>query len=137
MDYGEDRGKFVDTNIFLYVIQAHPEFGERSKEILKSVDHGEERAITSMINLAEVCWWLESHKRSGEINDQIRLISSILNLEIVPLSLDDFLSAAELIKEYSIDFNDCLCLAVMERMKIDTIYSNDMDFNKTWVKRQF
>lgn len=137
MDDGEDRGKFVDTNIFLYVIQAHPEFGGRSKQILENIDQGEDRALTSMINLAEVCWWLESHQRSSEIRDQIRLITSILNLEIIPLSLHDFLSAAELVQEYPIDFNDCLCLAVMQRMKIDTIYSNDTGFNKTWATREF
>ena len=65
------------------------------------------------------------------------IINSILNLEIVPLMIDDFLLAAKFVKEYSIDFNDGVCLAVMKRMKIGTIYSNDKDFDRTWVERRF
>jgi predicted nucleic acid-binding protein len=136
MDEEKNRRRFVDTNIFLYVIQGHPEFGELSKRILERIDE-EEEAVTSQINLAEVCWWLEKHKRKKEIEEKIKLISSILYLEIVSLSMDDFLLASEFVKEYQIDFNDCISLAVMKRMNMDTIYSNDKDFDKTWVKREF
>ncbi|MEA2053567.1 MAG: type II toxin-antitoxin system VapC family toxin [Candidatus Thermoplasmatota archaeon] len=136
MDEGKNRKRFVDTNIFLYVIQGHPEFGERSKRILKRIDEKEE-AVTSQINLGEICWWLEKHKRRKEIEEKIKLISSILYLEIVPPNIDDFLLASKYIKKYQIDFNDCISLAVMKRMNIDTIYSNDKDFDKTWVKREF
>lgn len=136
MDERKNRRRFVDTNIFLYLIQGHPEFGELSKRILERIDEGE-KAVTSQINLAEVCWWLEKHKRGEEIEEKIRLISSILNLEIASLTLEDFLLAAKLIREYTIDFNDCLSLAIMKRMEIDTIYSNDTDFDKTGVKRVF
>lgn len=136
MDGKEDRRKFVDTNIFLYAIQAHPEFGEKSRKILEQIDKGE-KAVTSMMNIAEVCWWLEKHGRGDKIEEEIRLINSILNLEIIPLTIDDFILAAKFVKEYSIDFNDCICLAVMRRMNISTIYSNDRDFDKTWVERSF
>jgi|Deesub1362A_J573_1020465.scaffolds.fasta_scaffold01653_19 predicted nucleic acid-binding protein len=136
MDGKEDRRKFVDTNIFLYAIQANPEFGKRSKEILKRVDEGE-KAVTSLINLAEICWWLEKHGSRDKIEEELRLINSILNLEIIPVTTDDLLLAAKFVKEYSIDFNDCISLAVMKRMKISTICSNDRDFDRTWVKRSF
>lgn len=92
--------RFVDTNIFLYVIQAHPEFGERSKEILERIDMGEE-AITSLLNIAEICWWLEKHGKKDRIE------------------------------------NDCVSLAVMKRFGVNTIYSNDRDFDKTWAIRMF
>ncbi len=128
---------FVDSNIFLYAIQAHPQFGKVSKEILKRIDKGE-RAVTSLINLAEVCWWLERHGKRDQIEDELKLITSILNLEIVPLAPEDFLLAGRFVKEYGIDFNDCLILAVMKKMGIRGIYSNDPDFNKVgWLKREF
>jgi len=128
--------RFVDTNIFLYVIQAHPEFGEKSKEILERIDMGEE-AITSLLNIAEVCWWMEKHGKKDRIEDKLRLINSILNLKIISPTIDDFLLAARYVRDYSIDFNDCVSLAVMKRFDVNTIYSNDRDFDKTWAIRMF
>lgn len=137
---GDERGgerNFVDTNIFLYVTQAHPQFGKQSKNILERIDAGE-RAVTSLINLAEICWWLEKHGKRDWIESELRLITSILGLEITPLTLEDFLVASRFVTEYRINFNDCLILATMKRLGIEGIYSNDPDFDKVgWLKRKF
>lgn len=136
-DEKSDERNFLDTNIFLYVIQAHPLFGKVSKEILKRVDKGE-KATTSLINLAEICWWMEKHGRRDQIEDELRLVASILNLELVPLTLEDFFLAGRLVRKYNIDFNDCLALAAMKKLGIEKIYSNDPDFDKVeWIKREF
>lgn len=128
---------FVDSNIFLYVVQAHPQFGKVSKDILKRIDKGE-KAVTSLVNLAEICWWLEKHGKGDQIEDELKLITSILNLEIASLTPEDFLLAGKLIKEHGIDFNDCIILSVMRRLEIKGIYSNDPDFDKVEsVKREF
>jgi len=128
---------FVDTNIFLYVVQGHPQFGRASKEILERIDKCE-KAITSLINLAEICWWLERHGKRDQIENELKLVASILNLELVPLAVEDFLIASKFAKEYKIDFNDCLALAMMKRLGIKKIYSNDPDFDKVgWLRREF
>jgi len=137
---GDEKGgerNFVDTNIFLYAVQAHPQFGRISKEILEKIDKGE-KAVTSLINLAEICWWLEKHGAEERTENELMLVTSILNLEFAPLVLEDFLIASKFIKEYKIDFNDCLALAVMKRLGIKKIYSNDPDFDRAgWVRREF
>jgi predicted nucleic acid-binding protein len=79
---------------------------------------------------------LEKHGRRDKIEEELKLIGSILNLEIVPLTIDDFLLAAKFVKEYPIDFNDCICLAVMKRINATTIYSNDRSFDRTWVEKE-
>jgi predicted nucleic acid-binding protein len=128
---------FIDTNIFLYVVQAHPQFGKVSKEILERIDKGE-KAVISLINLAEICWWLEKHRKRDQIENELRLVASILNLELVSLALEDFLLASKFVKEHKIDFNDCLALAIMKRLGIKKIYSNDPDFDKVgWIRREF
>jgi len=137
---GDERSgerNFVDTNIFLYTVQAHPQFGKPSRGILKRIDGGE-KAVTSLINLAEICWWLEKHEKRDWIENELKLITSIINLEITPLALEDFLLASRFVKEYGINFNDCLMLATMKRLGIKGIYSNDPDFDKVeWLKRKF
>ena len=120
--------RFVDTNIFLYVIQAHEEFGKTSLEILKRIDKGE-LAITSHINILEVCWWLEMHDQVERIEEQLKRIRAVLNLGIVPLEFHDFISASRLRRTSQVHFNDCLMVSVMNRMGIKEIYSNDRDFD--------
>jgi len=136
MDEKKGRRRFVDTNVFIYAMQGHPEFGEVSKKILERIDGGE-KAVTSLMNIAEVCWWLEKHKMAEKIEEKVKLISSIFCLEIAPLELSDFMEASRLVKRYRIDFNDCLSIALMKRMNINTIYSNDRDFDKAQIKRIF
>lgn len=128
MDAKENK-RFVDSNVFLYALQAHPRYGTTAKNILERIDT-EEAAVTSLINIGEVCWWLESHQKGDVVKEKIELIDALLHLQIEPLSLEDFLKAAALKKTYNIDFNDRLSLAIMERKQIKEIYSNDSDFDK-------
>lgn len=133
----KENKRFVDSNIFLYALQAHPQYGKTAKNILERIDT-EENAVTSLINIGEVCWWLESHQKGDLVKEKIELIDAILFLQIEPISLEDFLKAAAFKKTYNIDFNDRLSLAVMKRKQIKEIYSNDSDFDKVeWVKRIF
>ena len=128
---------FVDTNIFLYAVQAYPQFGKMSRAILERIDKGE-KAVTSLINLAEICWWLERHGKSDQMEDELRLAAAVLNLELAPLAIEDFLLASRFVKEYKIDFNDCLALAMMKRLGVKKIYSNSPDFDRVgWIRREF
>jgi len=74
---------------------------------------------------------------AGEIEEKIKLIRSIFYLEIVPMETGDFTEASRLVKRYRMGFNDCLALALMKRLNMDTIYSANRDFDKTRVKRMF
>jgi predicted nucleic acid-binding protein len=51
--------RFVDTNVFVYVITAHPAFGPAARRILERIEAGEE-ALTSTFVLCEVAWVLET-----------------------------------------------------------------------------
>jgi predicted nucleic acid-binding protein len=64
--------RFIETNIFLYVITAHPEFGPVARRILERIDSGEQ-AMTSSLAIAEVCAWLEYHKRKTEVETFLML----------------------------------------------------------------
>ena len=45
--------RFIDTNVFIYTITAHPKFGTIAKGILERVEKGE-AAVTSTLVLCEV-----------------------------------------------------------------------------------
>ena len=130
--------KFVETNVFLYVITAHPEFGPIAKRILERIDSGEE-AVTSSLVIAETCAWLEYRKKKTDIDIFLDAVDSYSSLHKCETTYADELKAKELQRAYpSLEFFDRVYVAQMERLKVTGIYSNDRALDKVkWIKRIF
>lgn len=116
--------RFVDTNIFIYTLTAHPRFGKTSKDILERIQKGE-KAITSTLVLCEVAWVLEAMGRQGDIKPALEKIMSYRTLEIVSYVPDDLLVGTNNMATENIDFNDGVNLALMIRLGVSEVYSND------------
>jgi len=125
--------RFVEANIFLYVITAHPEFGAVAKRILRRIDSGEEAATSSLV-IAEVCAWLEYHKKKPDVGTFLSAVDSYPSLRKSETTYTDEQRANELERSYPrLEFFDRVYLAQMERLKLTEIYSNDRAFDR--VKR--
>ncbi len=137
-DWASDRLRFIETNIFLYVITAHPEFGPVARRILERIDSGEQ-AMTSSLATAEVCAWLEYHKRKTEVETFLKAIESYPTLRKSETTYGDEQRAQELEHAHPrLEFFDRVYLAQMERLKITEIYSNDRAFDRVkGIKRIF
>jgi predicted nucleic acid-binding protein len=128
--------RFIDTNIFIYTLTAHHTFGQTAKNILERLENGEE-AITSTLVLCEIAWVLEAMGKQGSIEVTLEKILSYKTLKIVEITSDDLLIGANNMATYGLDFNDGVNIALMMRMSISEIYSNDqkhlgkIDFIKT------
>jgi len=116
--------RFVDTNIFIYTLTAHPHFGKTAKNILERIENGE-AAITSTLVLCEVAWVLEAMGRQGDIKPTLEKIMSYPTLKVIDFSGDDLLIAANNMSTENVDFNDGVNLALMMRLGISEVYSND------------
>jgi len=116
--------RFVDTNVFVYVITAHPAFGPTARRILERIEAGEE-ALTSTLVLCEVAWVLEAMGRQSDINPTIEKILSYESLRVADFSAEDLVMGSVSLTNYRIDFNDGVNLAVMERNGVKEVYSND------------
>lgn len=131
--------RFVDSNVFVYHIDRNPVFGEASHKILKRVEEGEE-AVTSTLVLEEVFIHVEQEYSPQNIPSALHSILSYLSLRIVPYVVEDMLRAIEILEdtEFTVDWDDAVIAAVMERLEIGEIYSNDHHFDKIpSVKRVF
>jgi predicted nucleic acid-binding protein len=117
--------RFVDTNVFIYSVTGHPRFGEDAKRILKRIEEGEE-AVTSTLVLCEVSWVLEAMGRQGDIKSTLEKILSFRSLEVVGFDADDLFVGASNVEFYGVDFNDGLNVAVMTRIGVSEVYSNDV-----------
>lgn len=116
--------RFVDTNVFIYALTAHPQFGQTAKNILERIEKGEV-AITSTLVLCEVAWVLEAMGRQGDIKPTLEKILSYASLEIADFNEDDLLMGASNMASEKLDFNDGVNLALMMRLGISEVYSND------------
>ena len=45
------RRRFIDSNIFVYFLLKDPKYGEASLRILKNIEQGEEKGVTSTLIL--------------------------------------------------------------------------------------
>jgi predicted nucleic acid-binding protein len=116
--------RFVDTNVFIYALTAHPRFGENARRILERVEGGE-AAMTSTLVLCEVAWVLEAMGRQGDIKSTLEKIFSYKSLEVVEFSGDDLLMGANNMAIHNVDFNDGVNVAIMMRLGVSEAYSND------------
>ena len=129
--------RFVDTNVFVYVLTRDPRFFEVSERILGRIEGGEE-AVTSTVVVDEVCVFLEMHGRSREISEVLSSIRSYVSMKVVSFEVEDMAKASRLVEEYKMDWHDCLNVALMRRCGVEEVYSNDRHFDREeGVKRIF
>lgn len=116
--------RFVDTDIFIYALTAHPSYGQTAKRILERIENGEE-ATTSTLVLCEIAWVLEAMGKQGEIEATLEKILSYKTLKTIEISSDDLLIGANNMAAHNMDFNDGVNIALMMRSGISEVYSND------------
>lgn len=131
--------RFLDSNVFIYHINRNPKFGGIAREILLRVERGEE-AITSTLVLEEVFIHVEQEYSSRDIPTVLHSIVSYAPLRIVSYGIEDMLRAVEILRDvdFSVDWDDAVIVATMERYKVKEVYSNDRHFDRIpWIKRVF
>jgi predicted nucleic acid-binding protein len=105
-------------------LTAHRLFGKTATNILERIEKGE-AAITSTWVLLEVAWVLEAMGRQGDIKPTVEKIMSYQNLAVIDFSGDDLLVGSNNMSTENIDFSDGVNLALMMRLGVYEIYSND------------
>lgn len=97
---------------------------------------------TSTLTLYEVIVILAGlTKRSLEdeafIKEVIDAIINLRGLTIIPLEPAELINAVQLVSEYKIDYEDAIHLAAALKVNAMKMISNDLDFDKTPLKRIF
>lgn len=134
---------YVDVNVFIYWLGNHPIFGKFAYEWIKKIESSSKgKYITSSLTLYQALVIItgltgKNMKDESLIKEIIDAIKNIMGLEITSLELGDLENAIELMKNYNLDYEDALHLAIALRCKAKEIISNDEDFDKTPLKRKF
>jgi predicted nucleic acid-binding protein len=115
----------LDTNLFIYVFEQNPEFGEKAKAALEHIENGFVVGIASSVSLTEI---LVKPIREGNLTleKQYKLLfSHFPNLTILPIDNVVAEQAAYLRGKYNIKTPDALIVATALVANADLFITND------------
>jgi predicted nucleic acid-binding protein len=115
----------VDTMLFIYQFENHPELGPKAESILRAAEDGKCHLVTSMLTLLEI---LVVPKRLGltSLCQRYReLLDSFPNLSLQPIDREILEIASDLRAAYSIRTPDSIHLATAIRARADLFVSHD------------
>lgn len=120
----------LDTNIFIFAFEQHPDYGKIVKTILDKVEEGELEAVASTITLTEI---LTKPFREG--NDMLEkryrlLFTHFPNLALVPVDISVAERGAYLRGKYGIKTPDALITATAIVSKAELFITNDKTLKK-------
>jgi hypothetical protein len=123
----------LDSNVLVYAVvkpkknvdERLAKIKERAREILRRIDRGEERVVTTVVHISEIANVIES---LANLTKAIEVVESILNSEnvtVLDVTKEDYMTAILLARERGVSVNDALAYVVMMRLGIREIYTFD------------
>ena len=126
---------YLDTNIIIYAIGKHSEYGKACEKILLDIESGKLKASSSILVLVEVINVLKKinkilKKEKKAQLDIKRNIDAILSLPIIWLELNFLIIKIASEYDYDVSGVDYIHLSSMELNSIAKIVSADKEFDK-------
>ena len=156
LDEIESMNIFVDTNIFYLYLRESPAYINIVEDFFIKIIRGTLKAYTSVLVMDELHYrlmlglikdnypgnpldTLRSQREqmikqfTSIINESLRKLITIRNLEMIGIQLSDFDSMLRYIEDYAILPRDALHISIMMRLGIQDIASDDFDFDRVSV----
>ncbi|MEM3891278.1 MAG: type II toxin-antitoxin system VapC family toxin [Nitrososphaerales archaeon] len=134
---------YIDVNVFVYWLGNHPTLGRTSYEWVRKIEGASRgKYVTSALTLYQIMVIIagltgKNLKNQELVEEVVNSIEGLSSLRIMPLTMEDLIEAAKLMKEYSLDYEDAIHLATALKSRAKEIISNDVDFDRTPLKRRF
>lgn len=123
--------RYVDVNVFVYWLGDDPVFGDEATAIVERIENGERAATSSLTPWLTHVALVTAAARNYSEEKLMEKFRELSFLRVEPLTLKDYERAVGAMHRYSLDLEDGLHFTVAERLRINEIYTNDRDFEKT------
>lgn len=118
----------IDTNLFIYLMEKHPQYFELAKEVFQQIEKGQIYGITSVLVLTEVLTKPIKDNNENLIRSYKAAISTFPNLSVKNIDNDICVTAAELRAEYGFKTPDSIFAATGIEEGADVFITNDIRF---------
>jgi len=133
------NARFVDSNVFVYVLMDDPVNGAKSVRILTRFEEGEETGWTSTLALGQVFSHLKKRKKPEAVDKFYEYLKES-PISITETTREDVEHTKQIKEEQNLEWrmwDDLVIASQMETLKLSEIYSNDRDFKFKKLNRIF
>jgi len=126
------NSRFVDSNIFVYVLMQDPSYSAKALEVLTGIENGRESGWTSTLALSQVFSHLKKRRRYQAIDKFYDFLDGTPIL-VSETTREDLTQARIAKEEQNLPWSmwdDLVIACQMRRLGVSEIYSNDRDFDK-------
>jgi predicted nucleic acid-binding protein len=120
----------LDTSLWIYHLEAHPQFGPPAGQILGDLEEGYFTAIASELILLELTVFPLRLGRQDIADEYELLLTHFPNLELIPLTRDILLQAAALRAAHGLRTPDALHVATAIECGAAAIVTNDASWSR-------
>ena len=117
----------IDSNIFIYYFQAHPQFGPSVKAWFEDIINGKIKATASIIAKTELLSYKKPPRVIKDLKDKFE---SIPNLVVYDVDNDVALKAAGLRRKYGFRTPDAIALATAIVTHAEAFLTSDGELKK-------
>lgn len=121
---------YLDTNIWIYALEAYPNFVKAITELFHAIDRGELKAVTSELTLAEVLVkpMLDQNSQRQEVYKQTLQSSDFLT--ICPIDRGILIQAADIRASCQLKLPDAIHVATAIETGCTVFLTNDRGLQK-------
>lgn len=119
------RSVALDTCVWIYHLEAHPQYVNLTADLLSTVAAGECRAIGSELTLLELLVRPLQLQREDVAEEYEALLSHFPHLALAPVSRDVLLKAAAIRAEYGLRSPDAIIIATGILRAATRLITND------------
>ena len=124
----EETKIYLDANIFIYATVNTQEIGNKCRSLLKEIEIGKIKGITSCLTFDEIIWILRKIAPEKVLESARNILN--LNIKFMEVNKNILYKLVDLIEKYKLKPRDAIHLATMELNNCKTIISEDSDFDK-------
>jgi predicted nucleic acid-binding protein len=119
---------YIDSNIFIFAAVDQTELGDNCRKLLDKIQNNELTCGSSYLTIDEVIWVIK--KKLGKEN-AVRIAKASLSLPVkwIEVGRTIMFRMIEHFNDNNLDPRDCLHLSSMREAGINTILSEDTDFD--------
>lgn len=132
--------RFVDSNVFIYVLMQDPSYSAKALRILAAIEEGSESGCTSTLALSQVFSHLKKRRKYQAIDKFYDFLDGT-PIRVSETTREDLTGARAIREEQDLPWSmwdDLVIACQMRRLGLSEIYSTDEDFDKlSGLKRLF